>query len=53
MPCGNSTRVMPFSWTEIGLPTYTSIEAPMKVLGGVTGVNVYGMDMEWIMEVYI
>ena len=47
------TAKMPFSWTEIGLPTYCSIEAPMKVLGGVRWVNVYGMDMEWIMGVYI
>ena len=38
------TAKMPFSWTEIGLPTYCSIEAPMKVLGGVRGLNVYGMD---------
>ena len=28
------TAKMPFSWTEIGLPTYCSIEAPMEVLGG-------------------
>ena len=37
---------MPFYWTEIGLPTYISIEALMKMLGGggVRGVNVYEMD---------
>ena len=29
---------MPFSCTEIGLPTYSSTEPIMKVLGGVRGV---------------
>ena len=39
--CGHSKRQMPFSCTEIGLPTYSSTEPPKKVLGGVRGVNGY------------